>query len=99
LQIFIEVALAAGTRHFSPTVVKVIKGPRSILGLPCNVVIATAMAERLLTLRVKTNASGHHNWVDDPSPIPALKIRSGRPGALKTSSWSAAQEILGAYAR
>lgn len=71
-----EVALAVGTPFLTPTVVKVIKGfrDRSLRAADCNVVIATAMAERLSTLRVKNQRiQVIHNWVDDRaiSPIPA----------------------------
>ena len=71
-----EVALAVGTPFLTPTVVKVIKGfrDRSLRAADCNVVIATAMAERVSTLRVKNERiQVIHNWVDDRalSPIPA----------------------------
>ena len=46
-----EVALAVGTPFLTPTVVKVIKGfrDRSLRAADCNVIIATAMAERVST--------------------------------------------------
>ena len=57
-------------------VVKVIQGfrDRSLRAADCNVVIATAMAERVSTLGVKNERiQVIHNWVDDRAllPIPA----------------------------
>jgi colanic acid biosynthesis glycosyl transferase WcaI len=71
-----EVALAVGTPFLRPTVAKFIQGfrDRSLRAADCNVVIATAMAERVSTLDVKKDRIRViHNWVDDPalSPIPA----------------------------
>jgi colanic acid biosynthesis glycosyl transferase WcaI len=71
-----EVALAAGTPFLRPTVAKFIQGyrDRSLRAADCNVVIATAMAERLSALEVKKERiKVIHNWVDDHalSPIPA----------------------------
>ena len=82
--------------------VKVIKGfrDRSLRAADCNVVIATAMAERVSTLGVKNERiQVIHNWVDDRalSPIPAHENPLRQAGASKTSSWSATQEILGEY--
>jgi glycosyltransferase involved in cell wall biosynthesis len=71
-----EVALAAGTPFLRPTVAKFIQGyrDRSLRAADCNVVIATAMAERLSASEVKKERiKVIHNWVDDHalSPIPA----------------------------
>jgi colanic acid biosynthesis glycosyl transferase WcaI len=71
-----EVALAARTPFIRPTVAKLIKAfrDRSLRAADCNVVIATAMAERVSTLAVKQDRiKVIHNWVDDHalSPIPA----------------------------
>ena len=63
-----EVALAAGMRLLSPTVAKIIKifRNRSLRAADCNVVISTAMAERVSTLGVnKERIRIIHNWVDD----------------------------------
>ena len=71
-----EVALAVGTPFLRPIVAKLIKAfrDRSLRAADCNVVIATAMAERVSTLDVKKERiKVIHNWVDDHalSPIPA----------------------------
>jgi glycosyltransferase involved in cell wall biosynthesis len=71
-----EVALAVGTPFLRPFVAKLIKPfrDRSLRAADCNVVIATAMAERVSTLDVKKeHIRVIHNWVDDHalSPIPA----------------------------
>jgi colanic acid biosynthesis glycosyl transferase WcaI len=71
-----EVALAVGTPFLRPIVANVIQGfrDRSLRAADCNVVISTAMAERVLTLDVKKeHIRVIHNWVDDHalSPIPA----------------------------
>jgi colanic acid biosynthesis glycosyl transferase WcaI len=71
-----EVALAVGTPFLRPTVAKLIKvfRDRSLRAADCNVVIATAMAERVSALDVKEeHIRVIHNWVDDHalSPIPA----------------------------
>jgi colanic acid biosynthesis glycosyl transferase WcaI len=71
-----EVALAVGTPFLRPIVAKVIQGfrDRSLRAADCNVVISTAMAERISTLDVKKERiKVIHNWVDDHalSPIPA----------------------------
>ena len=71
-----EVALAVGTPFLRPIVAKFIKviRDRSLRAADCNVVIATAMAERVSTLDVKKeHIRVIHNWVDDHtlSPIPA----------------------------
>jgi colanic acid biosynthesis glycosyl transferase WcaI len=70
-----EVALAVGTPFLRPIVAKVIQGfrDRSLRAADCNVVISTAMAERVSTLDVKKERiKVIHNWVDDHalSPIP-----------------------------
>jgi glycosyltransferase involved in cell wall biosynthesis len=71
-----EVALAVGTPFLRPIVAKLIQGfrDRSLRAADCNVVISTAMAERVSTLDVKKGRiKVIHNWVDDHalSPIPA----------------------------
>jgi colanic acid biosynthesis glycosyl transferase WcaI len=71
-----EVALAVGTPFIKPIVAKLIKPfrDRSLRAADCNVVIASAMAERVSTLGVKKeHIRVIHNWVDDHalSPIPA----------------------------
>jgi colanic acid biosynthesis glycosyl transferase WcaI len=71
-----EVALAVGTPFLRPIVAKVIQRlrDRSLRAAHCNVVISTAMAERVSTLDVKKQRiKVIHNWVDDHalSPIPA----------------------------
>jgi colanic acid biosynthesis glycosyl transferase WcaI len=71
-----EVALAVGTPFLRPMMAKLIKlfRDRSLRASDCNVVIATAMAERVLALDVKKDhIRVIHNWVDDDalSPIPA----------------------------
>jgi glycosyltransferase involved in cell wall biosynthesis len=71
-----EVALAVGTPFIKPIVAKLIKvfRDRSLRAADCNVVIASAMAERVSTLGVKKeHIRVIHNWVDDHalSPIPA----------------------------
>jgi colanic acid biosynthesis glycosyl transferase WcaI len=71
-----EVALAVGTPFLRPIVAKVMQGfrDRSLRAADCNVVISTAMAERVLTLGVKKERIRViHNWVDDHAlaPIPA----------------------------
>jgi colanic acid biosynthesis glycosyl transferase WcaI len=71
-----EVALAVGTPFLTPTVVKIIKRfrDRSLRAADCNVVISTAMAEKVSTLDIKKERIQLiHNWVDDRvlSPIPA----------------------------
>jgi glycosyltransferase involved in cell wall biosynthesis len=71
-----EVALAVGTPFLRPIVAKVIQGfrDRSLRAAHCNVVISTAMAERVSTLGVKKERTKViHNWVDDYalSPLPA----------------------------
>jgi colanic acid biosynthesis glycosyl transferase WcaI len=63
-----EVALAAGTPFPGPLVAKVIKAfrDRSLRAADCNVVITTAMAERLSALDLKKECIRViHNWVDD----------------------------------
>src|SRR5215510_8184275 len=70
-----EVALAVGTPFLRPIVAKVIQGfrDRSLRVADCNVVISTAMAERVSTFDVKKERiKVIHNWVDDHaiSPIP-----------------------------
>jgi glycosyltransferase involved in cell wall biosynthesis len=73
-----EVALAVGTPLLRPILAKVIQGlrDRSLRAADCNVVIAPAMAERVLSLGVK-NERVIHNWVDDQAivPIPAHENR------------------------
>jgi colanic acid biosynthesis glycosyl transferase WcaI len=71
-----EVALAVGTPFVRPIVAKVIQGfrDRSLRAADCNVVISSAMAERVSALGVKDDRIRViHNWVDDQalSPIPA----------------------------
>src|SRR5262245_54975767 len=71
-----EVALAVGTPFFTPAVVNILKRfrDRSLGAADCNVVIATAMAEKVSRLDVKKDRIQLiHNWVDDRvlSPIPA----------------------------
>jgi colanic acid biosynthesis glycosyl transferase WcaI len=71
-----EVALAVGTPFLRPIVAKFIKviRDRSLRAADCNVVIATAMAERVSALDVKKeHIRVIHNWVNDHaiSPIPA----------------------------
>jgi glycosyltransferase involved in cell wall biosynthesis len=71
-----EVALAVGTPFLRPIVTKVIQAfrDRSLRAADCNVVIATAMAERVSNLGVKNQRIRViHNWVDDHAiaPIPA----------------------------
>jgi glycosyltransferase involved in cell wall biosynthesis len=71
-----EVALAVGTPFLRPIVAKLIKvfRDRSLRAADCNVVIATAMAERVSALGVKNERIRIiHNWVNDHSlsPIPA----------------------------
>jgi glycosyltransferase involved in cell wall biosynthesis len=71
-----EVALAVGAPFLRPIVAKFIKTfrDRSLRAADCNVVIATAMAERVSALDVKKeHIQVIHNWVDDRalSPIPA----------------------------
>jgi glycosyltransferase involved in cell wall biosynthesis len=71
-----EVALAVGTPFLRPAVAKLIKviRDRSLRAADCNVVIATAMAERVSALDVKkAHIRVIHNWVDDRalSPIAA----------------------------
>jgi colanic acid biosynthesis glycosyl transferase WcaI len=71
-----EVALAVGTPFLRPSLAKLIKAfrDRALRAADCNVVIATAMAERLSTLDVKRERIRIiHNWVDDPAllPVPA----------------------------
>jgi colanic acid biosynthesis glycosyl transferase WcaI len=83
-----EVALAAGTPFLRPTVAKLIKAfrDRSLRAADCNVVIATAMAERVSTLDVKKeHIRVIHNWVDDHalSPIPAHENPLRRAWALE----------------
>jgi colanic acid biosynthesis glycosyl transferase WcaI len=83
-----EVALAAGTPFLKPTVAKLIKAfrDRSLRAADCNIVIATAMAERVSTLDVKKeHIRVIHNWVDDHalSPIPAHENPLRRAWALE----------------
>jgi colanic acid biosynthesis glycosyl transferase WcaI len=83
-----EVALAAGTPFLRPTVAKLIKAfrDRSLRAADCNIVIATAMAERVSTLHVKKDhIRVIHNWVDDHalSPIPAHENPLRRAWALE----------------
>jgi colanic acid biosynthesis glycosyl transferase WcaI len=71
-----EVALAVGTPFLRPIVAKLIKAfrDRALRAADCNVVISTAMAERVSTLDVKKeHIRVIHNWVNDHalSPIPA----------------------------
>ena len=63
-----EVAQAVGTPLLTPMMARLIKGlrDRSLRAADCNVVIADAMAERLVTLEVKKERIRViHNWVDD----------------------------------
>lgn len=83
-----EVALAAGTPFLRPTLAKLIKAfrDRSLRAADCNVVIATAMAERVSTLDVKNERiKVIHNWVNDHalSPIPAHENPLRRAWALE----------------
>jgi colanic acid biosynthesis glycosyl transferase WcaI len=83
-----EVALAVGTPFLRPIVAKLIKAfrDRSLRAADCNVVIATAMAERVSTLDVKKeHIRVIHNWVDDHalSPIPAHENPLRRAWALE----------------
>ena len=71
-----EVAQAVGTPFLRPSIAKLIKGlrDRSLRAADRNVVISNAMAERLITLDVKTERIRViHNWADDQNltPIPA----------------------------
>ena len=71
-----EVAVAVGTPFLKPTLVKFIATfrDRSLRAADCNVVIATAMAERVQTLGVKKDhIQVIPNWVDDRAlvPVPA----------------------------
>ena len=71
-----EVALAVGTPFLRPIVAKLIKifRDRSLRAADCNVVIASAMAQRVANLNVKKeHIRVIHNWVDDHalSLIPA----------------------------
>jgi len=71
-----EVALAVGTPFLRPIVAKFIKTfrDRSLRAADCNVVISTAMAERVSALGVKNERIRIiHNWVNDHVllPIPA----------------------------
>ena len=70
-----EVAVAVGTPFLRPIMAKVIQGfrDRSLRAAVCNVVISTAMAERVSALGVKSECIRViHNWIDDQtlSPIP-----------------------------
>ena len=83
-----EVALAVGTPFLRPIMAKLIKAfrDRSLRAADCNVVIATAMAERVSTLDVKKkHIRVIHNWVDDHalSPIPAKENPLRRAWALE----------------
>jgi colanic acid biosynthesis glycosyl transferase WcaI len=65
-----EVALAVGTPFLRPSLAKLIKAlrDRALRAADCNVVIATAMAERVSHLDVKQERIRViHNWVDDPA--------------------------------
>jgi glycosyltransferase involved in cell wall biosynthesis len=71
--IYPEVALAVGTPFLKPILAKFIQGfrDRSLRAADCNVVIATAMAERVSTLGVKKERIRViHNWVDDHALVP-----------------------------
>jgi glycosyltransferase involved in cell wall biosynthesis len=83
-----EVALAVGTPFIKPIVAKLIKvfRDRSLRAADCNVVIASAMAERVSTLGVKKeHIRVIHNWVDDHalSPMPAHENPLRRAWALE----------------
>jgi colanic acid biosynthesis glycosyl transferase WcaI len=66
--LFPEAALAVGMPFFAPIAAKAMKGfrDRSLKAADCNVVIATAMAERVSALGVKKeHIQVIHNWADD----------------------------------